>query len=112
MIPHAILETSDEICGVLGISSEGFTFRTPDGRPVHAVLLLATPKNSRQRHLEILASFANALTRFGHLREQLYHADTAAHAYEILHAEDSEDFNYYLEDALDDANRETETAAT
>ena len=112
MIPHAILETSDEICGVLGISSEGLTFRTPDGRPVHAVLLLATPKNSRQRHLEILASFANALTRFGHLREQLYHADTAAHAYEILHAEDSEDFNYYLEDALEDANRETETAAT
>lgn len=105
MIPHAILDTSDEVCGVLGISSEGLPFRTPDGRPVHAVLLLATPQTSRQRHLEILAAFANAITSEGHLREQLYHAGTAAHAYEILHAEESEDFNYYLEDEVEDACR-------
>ncbi len=105
MIPHAILETSDEVCGVLGISSAGLPFRTPDGRPVHAVLLLATPQNSRQRHLEILAAFATAITSEGHLREQLYNASTAAHAYEILHAEESEDFNYYLEDEVEDACR-------
>jgi len=58
----------------------------------------------RRRHLEVLAAFANAISRDVNLREQLYHARSAAHAYEVLHAEDAEDINYFLEDAMIHAN--------
>ncbi len=103
MIPHAILEEGGEIRGVLGISAKGLDLDAPDGRLVHAVLLLATPESARNRHLEVLASFATAITRDGNLREQLYHSRSAAHAYEVLHADEAEDINYFLEDAMERA---------
>lgn len=99
-IPHAVLEEGEEVTGVLGINSKGIDLDAPDGRPVHAVLLLATPMADRKRHLEVLAAFAKAITRDVNLREQLYHARSAAHAYDILHAEDSQDINYFLEEAI------------
>ena len=61
---------------------------------------LATPDTDRKRHLEVLAAFARTITRDLNLREQLYHARSAAHAYDVLHAEASEEFNYFIEDAL------------
>ena len=100
MIPHAILEKGTEITGILGISSEGLQMGAPDGKPIHAVLLLATPQADRKRHLEVLAAFARVITANVNLREQLYHARSAAHAYDVLHAEEAEDINYFLEDAL------------
>ena len=100
MIPHALLEQDDDFTGILGISSKGLHLGTPDGQPVHAVLLLATPQPDSKRHLEVLAAFATAITRDVNLREQLYHARSAAHAYEVLHAEEAEDINYFLEDAV------------
>jgi mannitol/fructose-specific phosphotransferase system IIA component (Ntr-type) len=103
MIPHAILDEGKEIKGVLGISSDGLEFDTPDGRRVHAVLLLATPEMDRKRHLQVLAAFATAITRDANLAEQLYHARSAAHAYDVLHADEQADLNYFLEDAADKA---------
>ncbi|MGI9516091.1 MAG: PTS sugar transporter subunit IIA [Pirellulaceae bacterium] len=103
MIPHAVLPGGTEINGILGIHSEGLPLDAPDGRPVHAFLLLATPASDRTRHLEVLAAFASAITHNVSLREQLYHARSPAHAYEILHAEEAQDLNYFLEDALERA---------
>lgn len=100
MIPHAELDEGEGITGILGISSKGLDLGAPDGRPVHAILLLATPETDRRRHLEVLAAFATAITRDVNLREQLYHARTAAHAYDVLHADEAEDINYFLEDAM------------
>jgi fructose PTS system EIIBC or EIIC component len=100
MIPHAILPDGEEVVGVLGISSEGIDLDAPDGRLVHAVVLLATPETEHGRHLEILAAFAAAITRDPNLREQLYHARNAAHAYQILHADDAQDFNYFMDDQM------------
>ena len=108
MILHAILDSGDDIQGVLGISSKGLDLPTPDNRPIHAVLLLATPNSDRKRHLEVLSAFATAITRDINMREQLYHARSAAHAYDILHAEDAEDINYFLEDALERVAEEKE----
>ncbi len=99
MIPHAILDEGDEVRGVLGISAKGLDLDAPDGQLVHAVLLLATPESERDHHLEILAAFASAITRDDNFCEQLYHARSPAHAYDILHHDDQEDLNYFLEDA-------------
>ena len=103
MIPHAILEEGEEITGILGISSKGLYFGAPDGRPIHAVLLLATPESERTKHLEVLAAFARAITGDVNLQEQLYHARSAAHAYDVLHADEAEDINYFIEDAFERA---------
>jgi PTS system fructose-specific IIC component len=100
MIPHAILDEGQDITGILGISSRGLDLNARDGQPVHAVLLLATPQTDRKRHLEVLAAFARIITSDVNLREQLYHARSAAHAYDVLHADEAEDINYFLEDAM------------
>ncbi|MHC4941186.1 MAG: cation:proton antiporter domain-containing protein [Planctomycetota bacterium] len=98
-IPHARLDVTDEIVGAMGISSPGFRFATPDGLPVHCMVLLVTPTKERDRHLEVLSALARAIGADRTIQQQLYHAHTPAHAYELLHAdEESEEFNYYLDD--------------
>ncbi|MHC4669861.1 MAG: PTS sugar transporter subunit IIA [Planctomycetota bacterium] len=98
-MPHAELENGEAIVGVMGISSGGLDFDAPDGHPVHCMVLLATPSSQRARHLEVLAAFARAIGHTRNIRHQLYQADSSAHAYELLHAdEESEDFNYFLEE--------------
>lgn len=100
MIPHAIIDEGEDITGILGISSRGLDLAAPDRQPVHAILLLATPRTDHKRHLEVLAAFAKIITSDANHREQLYHARSAAHAYDVLHADEAEDINYFLEDAL------------
>lgn len=104
MVPHAILDEGEAITGMLGISSQGLDLGAPDGHPIHAVLLLATPETDRVRHLEVLAAFARTITHDVNLREQLYHARSAAHAYDVIHAEEAEDINYFIEEAITRAN--------
>jgi mannitol/fructose-specific phosphotransferase system IIA component (Ntr-type) len=101
MIPHAILNEESDIKGVLGLSSEGLDLDAPDGRLVHAVLLLATPEMERHRHLQVISAFATLIVKDSNLMEQLYHARSAAHAYDVLHADDQADLNYFLEEAAD-----------
>jgi len=62
---------------------------------------LATPEDERTKHLEVLAAFATAITRDINLREQLYHARSPAHAYDVIHADEAEDLNYFLEDVME-----------
>lgn len=97
-LPHGILEEGSEMVGVMGISSKGLDFEALDGHPVHCMVLLATPISQKDRHLEVLAALARSIGSDRNVQRQLYHADTAAHACEILHAEEFEDFNYFLED--------------
>lgn len=99
-IPHGELDGGAAMLGAIGISREGLDFETPDGRPVHCIILLATPASQRDRHLEVLAALARAVSSDHAIRDQLYAARSAAHAYELLHVYDeSEDYNRFLEDA-------------
>ncbi len=97
-VPHADLEEGDEIVGAVGISSEGLHFETPDGAPVHCMVLIATPPSQRDHRLEVITAFSRAIFSDRGIEQQLYHARTPAHAYELLHHEESEDFNHFLED--------------
>jgi mannitol/fructose-specific phosphotransferase system IIA component (Ntr-type) len=99
-IPHGILAEGSQMIGVMGISRRGLQLDTPDGRPVHCMVLLATPESQRERHLEVIATLARTIGRDPVIQERLFSAKTPAHAYEILHGEESEGFNYYLTDPV------------
>ncbi len=96
-VPHGTLPEGLPFCGAMGISRRGLEVETPDGRPLHCIVLLATPPDQRERHLQVLAALARALGSDPIVQSQLFNADSPAHAYEILHAEEAEDFNYWLE---------------
>jgi len=97
-IPHGPLPEGTSMVGVMGINRRGFGFATPDGLPVHCMVLLATPPGDQDRHLQVLAALARAIGKDRNVRSQIYHAESAAHVYDLLHAEEAaEDFNYFLE---------------
>lgn len=95
-VPHGELEEGESMVGVMGLSRVGLPFETPDGRPVHCVVLLATPGSQRDRHLEVLASLMRAIGADPNIQWQLYNARSPAHAYELLNREEAEGFNYFL----------------
>ena len=97
-VPHASLEEGDSIVGAVGISVKGLTFDTPVGEHVHCMVLIATPPSQRDHRLEVMAAFATAILSDRGIEQQLYHAKSPAHAYELLHHDEAEDFNQFLED--------------
>ena len=97
-VPHG--ELPDELGGMRGVmalSKDGLPFPTPDGNPVHCVVLLATPENERARHLQVLTLLARVIGTDPVFREALFEADSAAHVYDLLHGEETEQFNYFLD---------------
>ncbi len=97
-VPHGILENGVAMVGAMGISSVGLPFETPDGVPVHCMVVLATPDNERDRHLQVLAALARLVTSDRTIQRQLYHAESPGHAYELLHAGEGSTFNVFLDD--------------
>lgn len=98
-VPHAVIDDRDEIAGAIGLSRQGLDFETPDGKPVHCVVLLATSERLTTRHLEVLGALARAVSpdhmNLGH---RLFTARSPAHVYQLLNCEEeAEDFNYFLE---------------
>jgi PTS system fructose-specific IIC component len=101
-VPHGILPEDEPMVGVMALSRDGLGFETPDGRPVHCLVLLGTAPIERERHLQVLAALARTVGTDRAFQDQLFFAKSPAHAYELLHGEESEDFNYFMEDALED----------
>ncbi|MFP6655842.1 MAG: cation:proton antiporter [Myxococcota bacterium] len=100
-VPHGILPEGEAMVGVMALSREGLGFETPDGRPVHCLVLLGTAPEERARHLQVLAALARTIGTDRAFQDQLFDSKSPAHAYELLHGDESEDFNYFMEDALE-----------
>ena len=98
MIPHAVLPAGERMLGVIGISQAGLPLPSPDKRPIHCIVLLATPADQRQRHLEIMASLARTVGLDQEFRGRLFAAASPAHAYELLNDGNLVDLNRFLED--------------
>ncbi len=96
-VPSGEIESGEGIVGVMGISRRGLPFGTPDGLPLRCMVLLASPPQLRERHQEVQAVLARSIGSDWSLQLQLYNAKTPAHVYEILHAEEFEDYNYFLD---------------
>lgn len=106
-VPHGVLANGSAMVGAMGISRTGLPFDTPDARPVHCMVVLATPDGERDRHLQVLAALARSVGVDKNVRRQLFTARTAAHAYDVLHGADAAHFNAFVLDEqhedLDDA---------
>jgi len=103
-VPHGILPEGYPMVGVMALSQKGLEFETPDRQPVHCMVLLGTSPEERDRHLQVLATLARTIGLGVEFQELLFNAKSAAHAYEILHGEESEDFNYFLEAPADNTS--------
>ena len=104
-VPHGELPEGFSMVGVMGISRRGLRVETPDGLPLHCIVLLATPRGERDRHLEVLAALARTVGADSALQQELYSAKSPAHAYEVLQSERAADFNYLLEEPGDPGPR-------
>ena len=100
-VPHGILPEGEPMVGVMALTQSGLGFETPDGRPVHCMVLLGTASDERDRHLQVLAALARTVGTDRAFGDQLFDSKSPAHAYELLHGEESEDFNYFMEEALE-----------
>ncbi len=63
-IPHARLVSVEDFVITLGICPAGIRFDSQDGRPIHLIIMIASPEAQRSRHLMMLACIA------GRLRDQ------------------------------------------
>ena len=94
LVSQGILPEGSAMAGVMALPSKGLPSSTPDGRPVHWMVLLATANEDWQRHFQGLATLARTVGVDRAFQAQLFDARSPAHAYELIHGEESEDFNY------------------
>ena len=65
-MPHIKHESVTDIIGTIGVSSEGIDFNSLDKAPVFSVLLLLSPPNNPDRHLEAMEKL------FSHLQRDMF----------------------------------------
>lgn len=97
-VPHGILPDGRPMVGVLAVSREGLVIAPTGCGPVYFMVLLATSSAERERHLQVLATLARTVGQSDDIRRALRDARSAAHAYEILHGEETDSFNWYLKE--------------
>jgi PTS system fructose-specific IIC component len=96
-VPHAMLPPGHGAVGVMALSRTGLGFPTPDDKPVHCIVLLGTSPDQAKLHLQILATLARTIGTDPSMQDRLFGASSPAHAAEILHGEESDEFNVFLE---------------
>ena len=97
-IPHAIIKGGPRIMGVIGIAPEGIDFDSIDGELVNIIIMIATPEDSYDLHLNVLAHVARIFGHHHQIKEQLIAARTPAEVYEILQSEEVERLNPFFEE--------------
>ena len=65
-VPHIKHASVSEIVGTIGCSKQGLDFSALDSAPVYSVLLLISPPNNPDRHLEAMESL------FAHLQRDMF----------------------------------------
>jgi len=65
-VPHIKHSSVTEIVGTIGISKEGLDFSSLDKAPVYSVVLLLSPMNDPDRHLEAMENL------FSHLQKEMF----------------------------------------
>lgn len=82
-IPHAKIDGLRRHGGVIARSAEGVDFRAIDGEPVHAMVVLVSPENRAEEHLEMLR-FISTIARDPDFASFIRQATTAEQIFEVL----------------------------
>ncbi|MGH7576492.1 MAG: PTS sugar transporter subunit IIA [Longimicrobiales bacterium] len=88
-IPHAKLDSLNDLVACLGRSRRGIDFHAPDGKPSHFFFVLIAPVAAPGSHLKALARITR-LFRDADFRARLVAARTAREMYDIITAEEEE----------------------
>jgi len=95
-LPHGHVDHGSAIEGVLAISPEGVDFEAPDGNPAHIMVLIVTPHDHEERHLQVLAS-VSAMVSNDVSRSRLMAASNANEVWEVLESGEARNYNYFLD---------------
>ncbi len=95
-VPHAKVDVGEDICGVLALLDPPLDFGAEDGIPVRLVIMIMTPHDKADKHLEVIGSIARIMHR-DETREALFNARTAEEIHDIVYSEEHENYNYFLE---------------
>ena len=96
-LPHARVPEGPEIMGVMGICHEGIDFGAADGQPVHLIIMIATPEEHQELHLEVMGAVTRIMSE-PQVRARLFSARDPAEAFDAIETEIQHDYNYFLED--------------
>lgn len=88
-IPHAAVDTVEDVVAVLGVAPEGVAFDTLDGRPATIIVGLIIPRSKKLLHIKTLAEIAKLLGN-ADVREKLLQAASPADAVDVLRARERE----------------------
>ncbi len=77
-IPHARTEAVKDFVVAVGRAAEGIDFGSIDGKPVHSIVLMGTPKAKVKTYLKLLAHLSHLFKTNGFLDKLLDAPDTAA----------------------------------
>lgn len=86
-VPHIKHPSATEIVGTIGCSKDGIDFNSLDKAPVYSVLLLLSPPNNPDRHLEAMESLFAHLQR-DRFRKFLRQSETAEAIIDLIQEAD------------------------
>jgi PTS system nitrogen regulatory IIA component len=87
-IPHCKVGGLKAPVLVLGLSREGVSFESVDGKAAHVVFLVVSPLEHPNVNLRVLAAIAKLARRSGALASKLMKAPTAGEAIRVLREEE------------------------
>lgn len=87
-IPHGKSAGMTSLAMAIGKPAEPMDFEAVDGKPVHLVVLLASPPDRTSDHIQALARISRLMT-MDDFRESIYRAETAAEIWELLEQEET-----------------------
>ena len=88
-LPHVKLASIAKPVGTIGRSSEGLDFKSLDGKPVHAVILLLSCEDSPDVHLEAMETIFRHVQR-DIFRKFLRQAETVEAVVDLLNEADEQ----------------------
>jgi Kef-type K+ transport system membrane component KefB len=96
-IPHGRIPKGPDIQGVLGVCPDGVDFDAPDKKPVGLIMLIVTPDEHEEKHIQVMAGLC-AMASDPIIRRRLSAAIDPHDAWEIIEHEEIRNYNYFLED--------------
>lgn len=88
-IPHGKCKGVSDLVMAMGVSPGGVDFQSIDGKPVHIVVLLASPLDKTGPHIQALARISRLLLD-EEFKNSLQNAATAEEVYELISNKEAE----------------------